>query len=128
MKYHSIDRSRLPIAIVQINPIDPSDEEFDLYFQELSQLISEMKKGVLIHILSDAKFLPSDKRIKIGNVLKDPTGEMKKNLAGMAYVNSAFIPATILKGIFLVNPPPVPYSIVSSLEEALKWARQQMSK
>ncbi len=125
MKYHTIDNSRFPIVIIRINPISPTDQQFDEYFNEVTQLITQMKKGVIIHILSEAKFLSADKRIKIGNLYKDHGKMLQQNLAGMGYVNSAIIPMTILKGIFLVNKPPVPYTVVSTLDEALKWAEQQ---
>ncbi|NBW34411.1 MAG: hypothetical protein EBR30_05210 [Cytophagia bacterium] len=128
MKYHSIDRSKFPIVIVKINPIDPNDEQFDEYIKEVTQVMLEMEGGILIHILTESKFLPTEKRVKIGNLFKDNADLFKNSLAGLGYVNSAFIPLTILKGIFLVNKPPVPYTVVSTLEDALKWADQRLKE
>lgn len=127
MKYADLDFSHHPHVIVRVNSIDPNDQQFEDYLEELTKVAHTMKKGVLIFEISQAKFLSSEKRIKIGNWLKTHAETVKKNMYGLCYVNNAFIPMTILKGILLVNKPPVPYTVVSSASEALAWAKEKMA-
>jgi hypothetical protein len=127
MKYADLDFSHNPIVIVRVNPIDPTEQQFEEYLEELTKVAYEMKNGVLIFQISNGKFLPSEKRIKIGNWLKTHTEIIKKNMHGLCYVNNSFIPMTILKGILLVNKPPVPYAVLSSENEALAWAKEKMA-
>ncbi|MCZ8215885.1 MAG: hypothetical protein O9262_06570 [Cyclobacteriaceae bacterium] len=127
MKYADLDFSHHPHVIVRVNPIDPTEQQFEAYLEELTKVAHTMKNGVLIFEISQAKFLPSEKRIKIGNWLKTHAETVKKNMYGLCYVNNAFIPMTILKGILLVNKPPVPYTVVSSASEALAWAKEKMA-
>ncbi|NBP71352.1 MAG: hypothetical protein EBR30_20815 [Cytophagia bacterium] len=127
MKYADLDFSHQPHVIVRVNPIDPTEQQFENYLEELNKVAHEMKNGVLIFEISKAKFLSSEKRIKIGNWLKTHDAIVKKNICGFCYVNTAFIPMTILKGILMVNKPPVPYTVLSSEKEAMAWAKEKMA-
>jgi hypothetical protein len=100
MVYHTIDDSNHPIFIIRINPVDPSDEEFDAYIKTTFELVKTVPRGALIFNITKAKFLSSNKRIKIANMFKVHRSLFVNNVAGIVYVNSSFIPMTILKGIF----------------------------
>lgn len=127
MKYADLDFSQNPIVIVRINPIDPTEQQFEEYLEELTKVAKEMKNGVLIFQISNGKFLPSEKRIKIGNWIKTHTEIMKKNMYGICYVNTSFIPMTILKGILLVNKPPISYAVLGSESEGIAWAKEKIT-
>jgi hypothetical protein len=127
MKYADLDFSHNPIVIVRVNPIDPSEQQFEEYLQELTKVVKEMKNGVLIFQVSNGKFLSSEKRIKIGNWIKTHTDVMKKNMYGVCYVNTSFIAMTILKGIFLVNKPPIPSVVLPSESEGIAWAKEKIA-
>ncbi len=127
MKYADLDFTHNPIVIVRVNPIDPSEQQFEEYLQDLTKVAHEMKNGVLIFQISNAKFLPSEKRIKIGNWIKTHTEIMKKNMHGVCYINTSFIPMTILKGILLANKPPVPYAVLGSESEGIAWAKEMIA-
>jgi hypothetical protein len=126
MKYADIDYSKDPIVIVRINPMEPTDQQFDEYLSSLDAVLGRMKRGALIIQISQGKFLPSEKRIKLGNWSKINTQSIKEKMVGLCYINSAFLPATILKGILLVNTPPVPYTVVKTEEEAFAWAGEKL--
>lgn len=127
MKYADLDFTYEPIVIARINPIEPSEQQFEAYLQDLTKVAKEMKNGVLVFQISNAKFLPSEKRIKIGNWIKTHTEIMKKNMCGVCYINTSFLPMTILKGILLVNKPPVPYTVMGSESEGIAWAKERMA-
>lgn len=126
MKYAEIDYSRDPIVMATISPIEPTDAQFDEYLASLDALLGKMKYGVLIIQISQGKFLTSEKRIQLGNWGKRNTALIKQRMAGLCYINSAFLPATILKGILLVNTPPVPYTVVKTEAEAFAWASEKI--
>lgn len=128
MKYCSIDKTLPNIVIIRINPIEPTPAVFDEYILEMKKLIKDSQQAVLVHNVSQGKFLTSEQRIKIGNLYKEQHTEFKSKIIGHAFVNSSFIQMTILKGIFLVNRPPVDYVVVSSEQEAVEWARRVIEK
>lgn len=127
MKYADIEK-REGLILVRINAIDPTEAQFDEYIASTLEAVKEIKNGVLLHNISKGKFLTSEQRIKIGSLYREYGDVFRANLAGMAFVNNAFIPMTILKGVFLVNKPPVAYCVVSSEDEALAWANEATSK
>lgn len=127
MKYADLDFSHNPIVIVRVNPIDPSEQQFEAYLQDLTKLAHEMKHGVLIFQISKAKLLSAEKRIKIGNWIKTNADVMKKNMYGVCYVNTSFLAMTILKGIFLINKPPIPYAVLGTESEGLAWAKERIA-
>jgi hypothetical protein len=127
MKYAELDFSHHPIVIVRVNSIEPSDQQFEEYLQELTKVVKEIKNGVLIFQLSNGKFLASEKRIKIGNWIKEHAEIMKQNMYGVCYVNTSFIAMTILKGIFLVNKPPIPSVVLASESEGIAWAKERIA-
>lgn len=128
MKYCSIDKTTPNIVFIRINPIEPTPSQFDEYIREMKQLIVDTQRAVLIHNVSKGKFLSSEQRIKIGNLYKEQLQEFKSKIVGHAFVNSSFIQMTILKGIFLVNRPPVDYLVVGSEPEAIEWAQRILGK
>lgn len=121
MRYYSIDDSKSPIIIIQIHPVDPTPKEFDEYVEKMKALASAENGIVLIHNVTEGKFLTSEQRIKIGSLYKIPN--LSKALLGHAFVNSALLPMTILKGIFLVSKPPVDHIVVKTEAEAINWAQ-----
>lgn len=126
MNYVDIDYTNDPIVILTVKPIEPTDQQFDEYLASLDVVLGKMNYGVLIIQISQGKFLSSEKRIKLGNWSKRNATIMKQCMAGLCYINSAFLPATILKGILLVNTPPIPYTVVKTENEALTWAKERL--
>jgi hypothetical protein len=126
-RYSHFDCTQFPIVVVRIQPITPTEAEFDEYVEIGTDVMRKLAGGVIIHNVTEGKFLTSRQRIAIGNLYKDER-EMISKLKGMGYVNSAFIPMTMLKGIFLINKPPVDYTVVSTEAEAIVWAKSKLSK
>lgn len=127
MKYATLDFSNNPFVIVRVSSIDPTDQQFEEYIKELTKALTEMENGFLIYQLSEAKFLPATKRIKLSNWIKNHTELMKKNMVGICFVNTGFIAMTVLKGIMLTNKPPIPYAVLSSENEAFAWAEKMIN-
>lgn len=126
VNYAEVDTTLSPIIILRIAPIEPTDEQFEGYFTALNEVMESTRKGVLILQISKAKFLSAERRIRIGTWLKENDKRLRESFVGFCYVNSAFIPMTILKGILLVNPPPVPHAVVGTEVEAINWAHEKL--
>jgi hypothetical protein len=125
--YAEYDSSLHPVVIARIKPIEPTPQEFDQYIQAAKEVIRNLAGGVMVFNVSDGKFLSSEQRIKLGKLFKDER-EALLRLKGMAYVNAAIIPMTMLKAIFLVNKPPVDYTVVSTEADAISWAKKKLSE
>lgn len=124
--FSQTDDARFPIVLVTLNDFEPTLDEFNHHLDELTQLTSS--QGVVLMLdISKSKFLPSEHRIAAGKWLKTESEKMKNNLKGLVFINSSVIMSVVLKGVFLVNKPPVDYLVASSLEEALRWANTKIS-
>lgn len=107
---------------------EPTIEELD-EFQKLNIEImnSYDKPFVIAFDASNAKWLSSDARIKMGKQNKD-VEEMFKDLWKKSFL---IIPNPILKmmlkGVNLVAKPTIPQVVVSSMDEAVKKAKEEVA-
>lgn len=74
-----------------------------------------------------ANYLPSAHRIKMGNWMKKNKNMMAASCVGAAFVTKSIIHKMLLKAIFAIQSPPVPYNIFSKYEEAEKWLQEQLA-
>jgi hypothetical protein len=125
--YGIIDESHAPIYVVKVQSFEPTAAEFQQHLKEVNAINS--KAGVLVILdLSDAKFLSVDHRITAGNWLKNEAAMIKRNLLGMAFVNTSVLMSFVLKGIFLISRPPVDYLVTASMKDAIAWAGAKLKQ
>lgn len=125
MKYFVSDSSNDPIIITRITSVDPTEVLFDEYLSYMRSLLQKEKPFIDIHVLSEGKFLGSQYRIKLGQFVKNEEQLIKKYKKAFIVVNSSIIMATMLKGIHLIQPPPVPNTVVGSLDDAYAWIKEK---
>lgn len=128
MKYFSEDISQWPLHITKLNPIEPSEKEFDEYLSYLGSLLEKRERYADILLMSEGKYLPSNLRIKMGNWVKVNKENLLKYQACMAFVNESIIMNVVLKSIFIVSPPLSPYIVTSKFDEALNFAKKYATK
>jgi hypothetical protein len=126
MKYFEVDRTHLPVIIYRINPIEPT---LKMHEEFLTQSIDDMREFpglITIMDLTNAKSLSAEVRIQQGNWNKKNEAFMKEHMKGIVFVNKSAVMAFMLKAIFLIQKPAVPYQVVSDFNEGLAWAKKQI--
>lgn len=126
MKNISIDSSNYPIIITNFSGIEPTMKEFEAYLDQILTFYQGDNRIVMLVDGTKSKFLSSDIRIKQGNWLKKHDALIRKHTIGNVFVIPSTVSSLILKGIFLIHKPAVPYTIVNSLPEAMLWAEEKI--
>jgi hypothetical protein len=72
--------------------------------------------------LTKAKPLSSELRIQQGNWNKKHDLFLKQHCKGMAFVTHSIMMSFVLKGVFLIQKPTAPYTVVSDPQEGIAWA------
>jgi len=127
MKFVDFDLSEYPIIVNRFSAKEPTNEEFDAWTKEMIKTISENKGIVLVQELTNAKYLSSENRIKVGNIFKKHEKEIKQNVLGIAYIVPSVIVNMLLKGIFAIKKPATDYKVVKTEQEAMKWSRDKVA-
>ena len=126
MKYFEIDKTHFPVILIRINPIEMSLKDQQEYLEKVYELVEQFPGLVLITDISKGKPLSSEVRIYQGNWNKKHEAFLKQRLNGLVFVNESIIMTIVLKGIFLVQKPPVTHTVVTNLEDALQWALEKV--
>jgi hypothetical protein len=125
MRYFEVDKSHLPVIVYRFKPVEPTVQ---LYQEFLNQSVEDIinHPGLVVMLdLTHGKSLPSEIRIQQVNWNKKYEALIKKNIKAMVFVNKSAIMTFMLKGIFLIQKPAVPYHVFSDYHEGLVWARNQ---
>jgi len=123
-KYHSRENISEDIVYIKYAAIEPTDEEFEQYLNDLYIIYDNPEQFVIILDGSDTKFLPARLRIRQGLWLKENEELIKKQCIAQVFVIPNLIVKMILQGIFLVQKPIVDYFVFTKKEEALEKANE----
>ncbi len=125
--YHTCETITSNILYVKYAPFEPTEQEFDVYLNDLYNVYNQKSPFTIILDGTDAKYLSSSLRIKQGKWLADNREMIQKQCIAQIYVIPNIIVKMILQGIFLVQKPFVPYFIVGSKKDALAKAQELMT-
>ncbi len=127
MKFAEIDASQFPVVVIRINPKEASKADVEEHMHESYEFVqSQTQMFVSVYDLTNLKYLSSEARIQLGEWTKQNKALFQKHIAGVAYYSPSVVTSMLLKGIFLISPPPTVYIIAGSIEEALTWARERV--
>ena len=124
-KLFDIDDSNLPVRVIRFYDVNLNIEETEYYLRECAKLF-DVKGSITILDLSEGKYLSSDLRIKMGKLYKELAGKIKENIVKLIYVAPSFIQRSLLRGIFLIQPPATEYSITNNLDEGMFEAMKKL--
>lgn len=126
--YAIIDSTDFPLVTVTFTGNKPTEESFNLYTSQLEACYARGDKFTIIFDGRKAVF-PSFKFQKMqAKWLKDHEKLIKSQCLGTAYIVANLGISFALRTIFMLQPQPVDYTVVSSLSEAIYWATEQMDK
>jgi hypothetical protein len=121
-KFITIDDSKFPMVIAKYQKFMPTKEEFLDMQSTLSNYISAHSEFVLIVDLSDMPFLPAEFRIAQAKWQTSKNSEFVKQKMRLAFCTPSIIAQTMLKGVFILSKPSVPYTVESGVEKGIHWA------
>jgi hypothetical protein len=119
------DRSRWPIVVVELTG-KPSDANVDEYLRGLTALLQDDVRGVVIVDMSRAEPSSPEQRKRIGEWMRTHRARLEKHGMGAAFVITSAVFRFVLSSIFLIQRPPMPYTVESRLEDAIAWAQKQL--
>jgi hypothetical protein len=119
------DRSRWPIVVVELEG-KPSDATIDEYLRGLTALLQEDARGVVIVDMTRAQPSAPEQCKRIGEWMREYRAQLAERGLGVAFVISSGVFRFVLSSIFLIQRPPMPYTVEASLEDAVAWAQQQL--
>jgi hypothetical protein len=120
MPYAEITKQKEKLFILHFSDKEPTDEEFKTYLDDLLKLYQKEDKFILIIDGSDSRFLESRFRNIQGRWIAENEKLIKEKCLGQIYVINHPVTKFTLRVIFLIKIPPVPFRIVSNIQEALE--------
>ena len=115
MAYASIEKISEHNYIFSFSTDNPSEEEFDEYLQQMTEIYAKHDFVSFIFDASKIKFLKAELRIKQGNWLKTHKEMIAAKQVGAAFVLPNFMTKLIFDAILLVQKLPMPYKVFSNL-------------
>ncbi|SMG20762.1 SpoIIAA-like [Marivirga sericea] len=122
--YAKIDSSQMPIVTVSFTGEKSTDENFQLYLDEVESCYDDRKTIAIIFDASKATIPKLSHQKKQASWLNQHWKLMQNYCLGTAYVIPSTAIRAVLKMIFSFQNQPVPYKIVSKMEEAHDWIQE----
>lgn len=123
-----VDVSKFPFVCVTAKPIQPTDEEMDLYMEHLDMLHSQNQPFVILtEFPQKLLMLKAKHRIRIGNWMKEHQ-EKTTICKATAFVMPNTLYKILMKGIFLIQSPVTEHKIFNDKEKAKEWLYQKMKE
>jgi len=119
------DRSRWPIVVAELEG-KPTDDDVEAYLRGLATLLQEDARGVLVIDMTRADTATPEQRRRVGEWMRANRSQMAARGLGAAFVIPSGLHRFVLSSVFLIQRPPLPYTVVSTLAEALAWARARL--
>ncbi len=106
-----------------------TDEEFDRYLALHDSVLARREPFVMLHIPGgDFGTVPRRHRYLLVDWLRRNESELRKYLAGSAFVVESVIHRMTISFVFSLSPPPGGYKVFTELSEAEAWCRERLSQ
>ncbi|MEL7530021.1 MAG: STAS/SEC14 domain-containing protein [Bacteroidota bacterium] len=121
--YAHFDRNTFPLIIIRFTGEKETPENFAAY---LAGLYANYERKEAFALVFDATQAPTPNPVyqqKQAKWMKEHEALIKTYCRGVAYVMPNGLLRGVLKMIFSLQKNPVPFKVMSNLEEGRKWAR-----
>lgn len=122
--YAKIDSSQLPVVTVTFTGEKSTDKNFQEYLDGVERCYDDRQTIAIIFDASKAAIPRLSDQKKQASWLNQHWKLMQNYCLGTAYVIPSPAIRAVLKMIFSFQNQPVPYKIVSKMEEAHEWVRE----
>jgi hypothetical protein len=129
MKYAEFDLSMLPIVYVIINPVDVTINDYRTQVLDVqTKILRDHPTTYWVFNSKHTKLLSSEHRIAAGTWMKDNLEMIKERVPVVILTECSFWTQMMIKSIFLVVKPPVPFEMCSDLTAAKKLIDDRFKK
>jgi hypothetical protein len=122
MQYAVIDKTLYPVVVFRFNPVEVSVEEHAAFLESQKQFLTQHSGCVFVYDLTQSKALSAEVRIQQGYWNRTNAEFLAQHLQGIAFVANSVMMSFVFKGIFLIQKPPVAYTVVAALQDGIDWA------
>ncbi|WP_375558992.1 hypothetical protein ACE193_14770 [Bernardetia sp. OM2101] len=127
-EYFSINTDNFPYVSIKLEDKKPTDEEFEEYIKHAGKVFLQNQPYAIILDLSNAGYLKTEFRIKVGNWFKENQAHVSKFCKGTAHITDSSMHKFLLQAIFAIQKPPYKYTVVKDEEKAYEWLKEQLEK
>jgi hypothetical protein len=121
-----IDVSRHPIVVVTFDGL-ATDREFEEYLAAMTKLVLDRRQpNVTILDARASGRSPATQRKKQADWLKQHDQLLRRYSLGTAFVITSPLVRGVLTAILWVQPMSTPHTVVATLDEADRWAREKL--
>lgn len=121
-----IDQSDFPLVIVTFTGVKPTEENFQAYLDELTEVYKKGETFMIVFDASQAVLLSLKYQRKQAQWITDHLGLIQEFCLGTAFVIPNDIIRTVLKAIFSIQQQPDPYEIFATLDAGMAWAKSRL--
>ena len=123
----TIDSSEFPFVVARYHAFLPTLEEFIKAQRDCENFNTTHSDFVLLIDLSVTPYLPYEYRILQAKWVDRTADEMRKHNMRVVFLTPSTAMQLLMKAIFLITRPKVPYTVVTTVAKARAWAREQLA-
>jgi hypothetical protein len=124
----TIDSSKFPIVVAKYPAFIPTKEEFLQAQTDCENFYTNHVNFVFLVDLSNVPYLPNEYRISQAKwVARLKELHIKQKIRFVFYTPTLVV-QVMMKALFILGKPGVPYTVTTNLEKAHKWAAQQLAE
>lgn len=120
-----VDESRFPLVVVSFRGV-VSDEKFDAYLASMTRRLRRQERYATLIDATQAGQIPALQRKKQAEWQRDHTELLRAYTVGTAFVLGSPIIRGFLTAILWLQPLPSPHHVATTLDEAERWATEQL--
>lgn len=128
-KYANVIMKDFPIILVELSEVSPTPELVDMMFDDLVSSLDKTTGHYVIISPYNGKFIPSEARVKLGQMARAMHEKYKDRELGSIIVSESPVVRIMLQTInALFRPHSNHQRIVSSREKAYAYAQELLDK
>lgn len=126
MKYMDYDLSQLPVVFGNVNPMDPTIDQYKKDMLDVNtKLLNEHSGMVWVFNFKHVRLVPSEHRILAGNWTKAHSQLLKDNVKATLMIECSMWATIVLKGMFLIAPSPIPMHVCRDAADAKRLMKEK---
>jgi hypothetical protein len=126
-EFLTLDSSKFPIVVGIYNKFIPTPEEFTKAQTDVENFCMSHEDFVLVLDFSVIPILSSEYRIAQAKWAAKTDALFVKQKMRIAFYTPSIITQVVLKSVFILSKPGIPYTLASTLEKAHVWAAKQLA-
>jgi hypothetical protein len=126
--YATFHEDSSPIYLIRFTGEKPTEKSFQEFLGFLDGILDQKELYTVIFDAIKVPPLSFSFQKKMADWMAFNKEQMKSYCKGTAYIIQNALIRAALKGIFFIQPQPVPYKIFDTEKKALEWVKEQLGK